>query len=102
MAILLTQSRCFQHADREAAARCPDCERFYCRECVTEHEGRMICRTCLDTLLQESTVEAGSFFKSLRGWALAFLGYILAAYLFYQIGYTLLRIPSQFHSGISF
>ena len=102
MASPLAQSRCFQHVSREAVARCPQCERFYCRECVTEHEGRMICRTCLDALLQEQETSSAGLFKSLRGWLLAGAGYVFAVYVFYQIGRALLRIPSEFHSGVFF
>lgn len=98
----LAQSRCFQHVSREAVARCPECQRFYCRECVTEHEGRMICRACLDALLLEQTVESSSFFKTVRAWLLAGCGYVFAVYVFYQIGCALLRIPSEFHSGVFF
>ncbi len=43
----LAQKRCRNHAQREAAGRCPECERFFCRECLTEHEGRVLCATCL-------------------------------------------------------
>ena len=43
----LAAERCRNHADREAAARCPDCRRHFCRECVTEHEGRMVCAACI-------------------------------------------------------
>ena len=98
----LAQTRCFQHIDREAAARCPECERFYCRECVTEHDGRMICRSCLEELLEKKTVAGGGIFKWLQGWLLAFGGYFLAVYIFYQIGRILLKIPSEFHKGVFF
>ncbi len=98
----LAQSRCFQHVSREAVARCPECERFYCRECVTEHEGRMICRTCLDELLQEQTTASGGFLKSVGAWFLAGAGYVFVVYVFYEIGRVLLRIPSEFHSGVFF
>jgi hypothetical protein len=47
----LAAERCRNHADREAAARCPECRRHFCRECVTEHEGRMICAGCIAQLL---------------------------------------------------
>ena len=95
----LAQSRCFQHVSREAVARCPSCERFHCRECVTEHDGRMICRSCLDTLLDAEVKVTGGFFSSIRSWLFAGAGYLLAVYVFYKIGEILLRIPSKFHSG---
>lgn len=99
---LLAQSRCFQHASREAVARCPECERFYCRECVTEHDGRMICRSCLDNLLDVEPKERSGVLVVARSWLLAGVGYVIAVYVFYQIGQLLLRIPSQFHNGVLF
>ena len=102
MSTPLAQSRCFQHVSREAVARCPACSRFYCRECVTEHEGRMICRGCLDELLAAHTKESGGLFSAVRAWMLAGAGYAFAAYVFYQVGRMLLRIPSEFHSGVFF
>lgn len=95
----LAQSRCFQHVSREAVARCPACARFHCRECVTEHDGRMICRSCLDALLASEVQATGGFFRNLRGWLFAGAGYLLAVYVFYKIGRLLLSIPSEFHSG---
>jgi len=41
------QHRCWNHEDREAACRCPGCGRPFCRECVTEHEARLLCSKCL-------------------------------------------------------
>lgn len=43
----LQRQRCFNHAEREATARCPVCKRDFCRECITEHNHRMLCRSCL-------------------------------------------------------
>lgn len=45
----LARARCLFHAEREAAVRCPGCRRSFCRECVTEHDGRLLCRGCLAT-----------------------------------------------------
>lgn len=39
--------RCWNHAAREAVCRCPGCARCYCRECVTEHEARLLCASCV-------------------------------------------------------
>ncbi len=96
----LSQSRCFQHVSREAVARCPDCERFYCRECVTEHDGRMICRPCLDGILEAAPKAQSGWVKAARGWFMAGLGFFLAVYAFYLVGKILLGIPSQFHNGV--
>jgi hypothetical protein len=47
MAGIERQQRCWNHEAREAACRCPGCGRSYCRECVSEHEGRLLCAACL-------------------------------------------------------
>ena len=44
---MISAAWCFNHTDRFAAARCLDCSRSYCRECVTEHDGRLVCVACL-------------------------------------------------------
>lgn len=38
---------CFNHPERPAAARCPLCGVAFCRECVSEHNGRFLCASCL-------------------------------------------------------
>ena len=98
----LAQARCFKHVSREAAARCPACGRFYCRECVTEHEGRVVCRSCLDAMLEAGDREMSGWLTGVGGWVLALGGYLVLFYGFYVIGRMLLRIPSAFHSGTFF
>jgi len=94
----LSLQRCLNHASREAAARCPSCAQFYCRECITEHEGRVICAACLRKL-------AGVPLFQRRGltsfWRVSqcFLGLLAAWFFFYLLGETLLRLPSSFHEG---
>ena len=46
----LSAQRCFNHAGREAVARCPECSRYFCRECISEHRGRVVCAGCLASL----------------------------------------------------
>ena len=99
MSSTLAQSKCFQHPVREAVARCPDCSKFFCHECVTEHDGRMICRTCLDDLLEEEVQEKSGVMQAITQVAMACIGFLITASLFYLLGRFLLNIPSQFHSG---
>ena len=47
VASALAERRCVLHPEREAAVRCVACQRYYCRECVTENSGRMLCAHCL-------------------------------------------------------
>jgi hypothetical protein len=94
----LASQRCFQHSLREAVARCPECRHFYCRECITEHDDRVICAACL----RKVAVKAEKKRVSLA-WALPFvqfsLGLCLVWLFFYFAGATLLSIPSSFHEG---
>ena len=41
------EQRCWNHEGREAVCRCPECGRSYCRECVSEHQARLLCAVCL-------------------------------------------------------
>ena len=94
----ISQQRCFNHAQREAAARCPECGGYFCRECVTEHDDRVLCASCLARLLKAS--EAGVF--HLRGLLRTgqFLcgGFVLWLF-FYYLGQILLSLPTSFHEG---
>lgn len=95
----LHQRQCLNHAAREAVARCPECGQFYCRECIAEHEDRVICAACLRKMLR-STVKhrrpAGAWLTrgALFGGSLT-LGWLA----FYLIGKILLSIPASVHDG---
>jgi len=43
----LRHARCLFHPAREAASRCPHCGGTFCRECVTDEEGKLACPPCL-------------------------------------------------------
>jgi hypothetical protein len=43
----LRDAHCLFHPLREAAARCPHCGGTFCRECVTDEEGKLACPPCL-------------------------------------------------------
>jgi hypothetical protein len=46
----LRHARCLFHPLREAAALCPHCGGTYCRECVTDEDGKLACPPCLRKL----------------------------------------------------
>jgi hypothetical protein len=89
----LVHQRCVIHAAREAAVRCPQCRLFYCRECVTEHEGRMMCAPCVAVLSRPVSADRSSWMSWV---ALALAGFVLAWVMFYYGGMGLARIPSTF------
>ncbi len=94
----LAQQRCFHHARREAVARCPQCSRFFCRECVTEHENRLLCASCLQKLA-EPGARGRNRLRVLATAAQCVVGFMVLWLYFYGMGRMLLRLPSSFHEG---
>jgi hypothetical protein len=94
----LAEQHCFHHAQREAAARCPECRRFFCRECVTEHEDRVVCAACLKVLTAARSGGKVSIVWLVRTLQLVW-GLLVALVFFYWLGQTLLDLPSSFHDG---
>jgi hypothetical protein len=94
----LSEQRCLHHPTREAVARCPGCQQTFCRECVTEHDDRVLCADCL------RRQSAGEKEPRVRLLAVARLGQFLCGLLvswlfFYWLGQALLALPSSFHEG---
>jgi hypothetical protein len=92
----LARKRCFNHVNREAAARCPHCRRCFCRECVTEHDGRLTCAACLRKLAGGRPKDRA---VSVLRFLMAGVGVLAAWVFFYYVGRWLLQLPSQFHQG---
>ena len=94
----LAHQRCFHHSLREAVARCPECRQFFCRECITEHDYRVICAACLKKMSVSGAIQRGSL-----AWAWPFVqvsvGVCLVWLFFYFLGAALLSIPSSYHEG---
>jgi len=91
----LAQERCFNHASREAVARCPECGRTFCRECISEHDDRVICAFCLKRLSKKAA--RPSRLVGLVRLAQVLMGLLLLWSSFYLLGRALLTIPSSFH-----
>ncbi len=94
----LSGRRCLNHPGREAVAVCPECKRFFCRECVTEHEDRVLCATCLKARLERPT-KRRVFLRGVIRFAECCFGFLLLWILFYALGQVLISIPSSFHEG---
>ena len=94
----LILQRCFNHSLREAAARCPNCGHFYCRECITEHDDRIICAACLRKVVNPAFRQRRGFVGALR--TLQCLAGLFIAWLFFHLaGQALLSIDPAFHEG---
>jgi hypothetical protein len=95
---VLHQQRCLTHSSREAVARCPECRQHFCRECVTEHDDRVICAACLRKLTFKPETQKRDWSGMTRVVA-GLGGFVLAWLMFYTAGRMLLSIPADFHDG---
>ncbi len=97
-ALILRQQRCFHHPQREASARCPECSRYYCRECITEHDDRVVCASCLAkiTLKKETSVRHWALVPRLM---LALVAVLVVYAVIVLVGNALLSMPSAFHDA---
>lgn len=94
----LTSQRCFNHPQREAAAICPECGRYFCRECVTEHDDRVLCASCLRAFKVDKAKGRSIIAPALRLTQSA-LGILIAWLFFYYMAEALLSTPDSFHDG---
>jgi hypothetical protein len=94
----LASQRCFNHAQREAVARCPQCGHYFCRECITEHDDRVICAACLRKLAQARPLRRRAFAGVTR-LCECLLGLMAVWFFFYLIGEALLALPTSFHQS---
>jgi hypothetical protein len=99
MTSVLQHAHCLNHPRREAAARCTACGQPFCRECVTELDGRMVCGACHRT-------KTAAKEKPERDWFLittalqALLGLALLWGGAWFLGRLLVSTPTEFHEGV--
>lgn len=94
----LAHQRCFHHAGREAVARCPECRQSFCRECITEHDDRILCASCLRRLASVPLTRRRGFVGLVRVLQVG-VGLFIAMAFFHKLGTTLLELPNSFHDG---
>lgn len=91
-------TRCLNHPAREAVARCPDCGRFFCRECISEHDDRVLCARCLARGAGKVQDRHAPFAAVLR-YGAAIVGITIAWWFFDMIGRGLILLPASVHEG---
>jgi hypothetical protein len=79
------QHRCWNHEAREAVCRCPQCGRGFCHECVTEHESRLLCATCLAAVSRLAHTKRSAW-RNLLPPAMLLGGLLLSWLFFYTAG----------------
>jgi len=86
----LAAQRCLNHERREAACRCPQCQNYFCRECVAPFQERMLCGACLSKI--SSTDPASHRTFSLTGVLIAAAGFLIVWLLFCFAGWAILQL----------
>jgi hypothetical protein len=99
MTPLVLEQRCRNHEDREAVCRCPRCGRSFCRECVTEHQSRLLCAACLRSVAHQSRSRSRIFRRFLPA-AMVLAGFVLAWFVFYGAGVALLESTAHMEQSI--
>lgn len=94
----LAHQRCFNHAVREAVARCPECKQFFCRECITEHDDRVLCSACLKKLARVPLKQRRGYIF-IKRFAQCAAAIVITWFFFFVIGESLVRMPGSFHEG---
>jgi hypothetical protein len=94
----LAHQRCFNHAAREAVARCLECTKFFCRECITEHDDRILCTACLKTVARTTGKQTRAFGRMIR-FVQCVVGVLVAWFFFFLIADILAQLPDSFHEG---
>jgi hypothetical protein len=94
-AAALSRQRCFHHPAREAVCRCTGCSRPFCRECVVDHDGRLVCTACLAERV--SGPRASGRGRRVKAIATGATGFLLAWVFFYSAVKLLLGIMQRWN-----
>ena len=88
------QKRCWNHEHREAVCRCPECGRAFCRECVSEHEARLLCAACLARAAQTAPRKPHPL-RRLAPAAMLLAGMLLAWIVLFGAGESLIILGQR-------
>jgi hypothetical protein len=95
----LAARKCVRHAAREAVARCVACTEHFCRECVVEHTGALLCAACLAKEVAAKKTDRVSLWQR-QGRRLVTLACVVLLWVaFYAFGQFLKNIPPEVHEG---
>lgn len=96
---VIAARKCVRHSGREAIARCPSCRDDFCRECVVEHDGILLCAPCLARQSAARKTEGRSLARRLGDLVLTASCLALLWLVFYGFGQLLKTIPAEVHEG---
>jgi hypothetical protein len=88
------QQRCWNHEGREAVCRCPECGRSFCRECVSEHQARLLCAACLARVARASAPKRSPL-RRLAPPLLGLAGMLLAWVVLFGAGESIIILAER-------
>jgi len=91
--------RCVRHAAREAVGRCSACGEHFCRECVGEHGGVLLCAPCLARQVAQQAGPRAARWRRVGDGLLTVAAGLLLWVIFYSAGQLLKAIPPDVHEG---
>ena len=94
----IQHQRCFNHANREPVAKCPHCNRFYCRECITEHNRKLVCSKCLEEITSKDEKKSNTM-VALCEFLIMLIGFSGVMFILAILGWFLMQIPNDIHTG---
>lgn len=96
----LAARKCVRHTEREAIARCPSCGGDFCRECIVEHAGRILCAACLARETQAAAAPPRpARLRRATDALVTTAGVLLLWVAFYAFGQFLKALPPDLHEG---
>ncbi|MES1168076.1 MAG: B-box zinc finger protein, partial [Oleiharenicola lentus] len=91
--------KCVRHPAREAVARCSSCSDHFCRECVVEHRGVLLCADCLAAEAAGRQTAKRALWSGLGEVMLSVACIVFLWVVFYGFGQFIKLIPAKVHEG---
>lgn len=99
MSSVIAARKCVRHPVREAVARCPSCSEHFCRECVVEHAGALLCAPCLAREIAVKEVAGRTARPRIGEFVTTLVCIFFLWAVFYAFGHLLKIIPTKVHEG---
>ncbi|MCD4819929.1 MAG: rhomboid family protein [Candidatus Cloacimonetes bacterium] len=93
----LSQVRCHNHIDREAVSLCKHCHNYFCRECISDYDDKMLCKSCIDKLISNNNLKRKKKLNFKQYLAVIFSS-LLLWFIFYSSGNILISISDLLSS----
>lgn len=99
MSELLSNLVCNLHPERPASFRCQSCRGYFCPECVTEHDNKYTCASCLDVRKEEASPVERRFSLQPMPLIQFAMAVVFCWVIFYLLAQLIVGVPDKFHEG---